>query len=228
MFGMILSFVASHILYFALHLESSSFPKPLTVQQEIEAFAAYKAGDKKARETLISHNLRLVAHIVKKYYASATDHEDLISIGTIGLIKAVDSFDNTKGARFATYAARCIENEVLMSFRSGKKNQNNISIQESIDHDKDGNGLTINDIVADSFAVDEAYESKEEAAKIHRIVGKLNGRDRQIVVLRYGLQGQKPLTQQQVSEILHISRSYVSRIEKKALELLKVEFEKTK
>ncbi|MEG1640699.1 MAG: RNA polymerase sporulation sigma factor SigK [Ruthenibacterium sp.] len=228
MFGMILSFVASHILYFALHLESSSFPKPLTVQQEIEAFAAYKAGDKKARETLISHNLRLVAHIVKKYYASATDHEDLISIGTIGLIKAVDSFDNTKGARFATYAARCIENEVLMSFRSGKKNQNNISIQESIDHDKDGNGLTINDIVADSFAVDEAYESKEEAAKIHRIVEKLNGRDRQIVVLRYGLQGQKPLTQQQVSEILHISRSYVSRIEKKALELLKVEFEKTK
>ncbi|MEG1407372.1 MAG: RNA polymerase sporulation sigma factor SigK [Ruthenibacterium sp.] len=228
MFGMILSFVASHILYFALHLESSSFPKPLTVQQEIEAFAAYKAGDKKARETLISHNLRLVAHIVKKYYASATDHEDLISIGTIGLIKAVDSFDNTKGARFATYAARCIENEVLMSFRSGKKNQNNISIQESIDHDKDGNGLTINDIVADSFAIDEAYESKEEAAKIHRIVEKLNGRDRQIVVLRYGLQGQKPLTQQQVSEILHISRSYVSRIEKKALELLKVEFEKTK
>lgn len=228
MFGMVLSFVASHILYFALHLESSSFPKPLTVQQEIEAFAAYKTGDKKARETLISHNLRLVAHIVKKYYASATDHEDLISIGTIGLIKAVDSFDNTKGARFATYAARCIENEVLMSFRVGKKSQNNISIQESIDQDKDGNGLTINDVVADSFAIDEAYETREEATKIHRIVESLSGRDRQIVVLRYGLQGQKPLTQQQVSEILHISRSYVSRIEKKALELLKTEFEKTR
>ncbi|MEG0911188.1 MAG: RNA polymerase sporulation sigma factor SigK [Ruthenibacterium sp.] len=228
MFGMILSYVASHILYFALHLESSSFPKPLTVQQEIESFAAYKAGNQQARETLISHNLRLVAHIVKKYYASSTDHEDLISIGTIGLIKAVDSFDNTKGARFATYAARCIENEVLMSFRAGKKNQNNISIQESIDGDKDGSGLTINDIVADTFALDEAYESKEESIKIHRIVESLSGRDRQIVVLRYGLQGQKPLTQQQVSEILHISRSYVSRIEKKALELLKTEFQKTK
>ena len=121
MFGIIFSFVASQILYFALHLESSSFPKPLSARDEIAAFEAMKNGDMAARDKLIRHNLRLVAHIVKKYYASSTDQEDLISIGTIGLIKAVNSFDNTKGARFATYAARCIENEVLMQFRGGKK-----------------------------------------------------------------------------------------------------------
>ena len=117
MFGIIFSFVASQILYFALHLESSSFPKPLSARDEIAAFEAMKNGDMAARDKLIRHNLRLVAHIVKKYYASSTDQEDLISIGTIGLIKAVNSFDNTKGARFATYAARCIENAILPQMR---------------------------------------------------------------------------------------------------------------
>ena len=158
MFGIIFSFVASQILYFALHLESSSFPKPLSARDEIAAFEAMKNGDMAARDKLIRHNLRLVAHIVKKYYASSTDQEDLISIGTIGLIKAVNSFDNTKGARFATYAARCIENEVLMQFRAGKKSQNDVSIQEPIDSDKDGNSLTLNDVVADTFDVHEDYE----------------------------------------------------------------------
>ena len=221
MFGIIFSFVASQILYFALHLESSSFPKPLSARDEIAAFEAMKNGDMAARDKLIRHNLRLVAHIVKKYYASSTDQEDLISIGTVGLIKAVNSFDNTKGARFATYAARCIENEVLMQFRAGKKSQNDVSIQEPIDSDKDGNSLTLNDVVADTFDVHEDYERKEETEALYRVVNRLSGRERQIVIMRYGLSGTQPLTQQQVADILHISRSYVSRIEKKALEELR-------
>ena len=140
-----------------------------------------------------------MAHIVKKYYASSTDQEDLISIGTIGLIKAVNSFDNTKGARFATYAARCIENEVLMQFRAGKKSQNDVSIQEPIDSDKDGNSLTLNDVVADTFDVHEDYERKEETEALYRVVNRLSGRERQIVIMRYGLSGTQPLTQQQVA-----------------------------
>lgn len=228
MFSAILSFIASHILYFALHLESSSFPKPLTAREEIAAFEAYKAGDMEARDKLIRHNLRLVAHIVKKYYSSNMEQEDLISVGTIGLIKAVGSFDNTKGARFATYAARCIENEILMQFRAGKKSQNDISIQEPIDSDRDGNSLTLNDIVADTFDVHEDYEKKEEARTLHSVVDRLSGRERQIVILRYGLTGEKPLTQQQVADILKISRSYVSRIEKKALEEMRVQLEKNR
>lgn len=226
MFSIIFSFIAGHILYLALHLESSSFPKPLTPSEEIEAFKALKAGDLQARDKLIRHNLRLVAHILKKYYSSSADHEDLLSIGTIGLIKAVGSFDNTKGARFATYAARCIENEVLMYFRAGKKLQGTVSIQDTIDKDRDDNNLTVNDVIADTFLMEDAYETKEERNHLHRLVARLEGRERQIVVLRYGLGGQLPLTQQQTAEILHISRSYVSRIEKKALENLRREFEK--
>ena len=226
MFSVFLSFIASHILYLALHLESSSFPRPLSAREEAEAFDAMKTGDKAAREKLISHNLRLVAHVVKKYYSPAGDYEDLISIGTIGLIKAVSSFDSTKGARFATYAARCIENEVLMHFRAGRKNQNTVSIQDSIEGEKETGGLTINDVVADTFLMDEAYEIKEETQKLYEILQTLEGRERQIVILRYGLQETKPLTQQQVANVLHISRSYVSRLESKALFKLRGEFEK--
>lgn len=221
MFSVLFGFVATHILYWALHLESSSFPKPLAAKEEKEAFAAMHAGDLAARDKLISHNLRLVAHIVKKYYAAASEHDDLISIGTIGLIKAVNSFNDAKGARFATYAARCIENEILMHFRAGRKNQNVISIQDPIDNDKDGSNLTLNDVVADTFALDEAYESKEETAHLYKAIDKLEGRERQIIVLRYGLGAAAPLTQQEVSEVLHISRSYVSRLESKALEQLR-------
>lgn len=220
MFAVFLQFVATHIIYFALHLESSSFPKPLSAREEIESFAAYKEGDTKARDRLIHHNLRLVAHIVKKYYAGAIEQDDLISIGTIGLIKAVKSFDNLKGARFATYAARCIENEVLMTLRSGKKSQNNISFQEPIECDKDGNSLSIMDVVSDTANVNEDYEVKEEHEKLYAVVAELCGRERQIIILRYGLSNVKPLTQQEVADILKISRSYVSRIEKKALERL--------
>lgn len=226
MLAVFLQYVATHILYFALHLETSSFPKPLSAREEIEAFEALRNGDLTARDKLIRHNLRLVAHIVKKYYSGNLEQDDLISIGTIGLIKAVSSFDSTKGARFATYAARCIENEVLMQFRAGRKTQKNISIQESIDCDKDGNNLTLNDVVADNFFLDEDYEGKEEREKLYKLVNNLSGRERQIIIMRYGLSGAKSLTQQEVADILRISRSYVSRIEKKALETLKYEFDK--
>ncbi len=221
MFGVFMSIVAGKLLYFALHLESSSFPKPLSAKEELEAFDAMKAGDAQAKDRLIRHNLRLVAHIAKKYYAANVEQEDLISIGTIGLIKAVNSFDHQKGARFATYAARCIENEILMQFRSDKKLKNDVSIHEPIECDKDGNGLTLNDVVADSFDLREDLERREEMRLLRRVVNRLEGRERQIVILRYGLSGLPPMTQQKTSELLHISRSYVSRIEKKALAELK-------
>lgn len=226
MFGIFLSFIAGHILYLALHLEASSFPKPLSAEEEQEAFAAYKAGSKAAHDKLIQHNLRLVAHVVKKYYTSPSDREDVLSIGTIGLIKAVKTFDYTKGARFATYAARCIENEVRMHFRAGKKMRGTASIQETIECDNDSSGISLLDMVADSFAVDENYEEKDERQKLRSAINQLDVRERKIIILRYGLAGGKPFTQQEVSEKLFISRSYVSRIETKALELLKVEMVK--
>lgn len=221
MFGIFLNFLASHVLYLALHLESSSFPKPLTARQEIESFAAFKAGDLEARDRIIRHNLRLVAHIVKKYYSVPGDAEDLISIGTIGLIKAVNSFDNTKKIRFSTYASRCIENEILMTFRKERKSPSTISMQEPIEAGKDGSNLTVIDVVPDEFLLDEDYETKEEHELLYRMVDQLTGRERQVIRLRYGLSSQPPLTQQQVADLLGISRSYISRIEKAAVQRLR-------
>ena len=148
MFSVLLEFALSKLLCLALHLESSSFPKPLSKAKEEEYFKTYKSGDMSARDKLIEHNLSLVAHIVKKYYFASDDQDDLISIGTIGLIKAVESFDIDKNPRFASYASRCIENEILMHFRSAKKTQNEVFFSEPIDMDKDGNPLTLIDIVA--------------------------------------------------------------------------------
>ncbi|HJA24513.1 MAG TPA: sigma-70 family RNA polymerase sigma factor [Candidatus Fournierella merdigallinarum] len=221
MFGVFFSFVASHILYLALHLETGSFPRPLTPRQEVEAFAAFKAGDLAARDRIIRHNLRLVAHVVKKYYAAPGDAEDLISIGTIGLIKAVNSFDSTKQARFSTYASRCIDNEVRMSFRRQKKAPATVSMNEPIESGRDGSTLTVIDVVPDDFLLDEDCERRDETARLRRLVDDLSGRQRQVVLLRYGLSGQPPMTQQQVAELLGISRSYISRIEKAAVELLR-------
>ncbi len=221
MFAAVLSMAAARFLYLALHLESSSFPQPLSVRQEIEAFRRFKEqGDPQAREELIRHNLRLVAHIAKKYYSSPADQEDLISIGTIGLIKAVNSFDHTKGARFATYGARCIENEILMHFRAEKKTSGTLSLQEPVDT-ADGTSLTIIDTLTDDYHMDEELELREEQAALHRLVNKLQGRERQVILLRYGLAGQPPMTQSQVASLLGISRSYVSRLEKKSVELLR-------
>lgn len=225
MFGVFMSIVAGKLLYFALHLESSSFPKPLSAKEERDAFEAMKAGDRQAKDRLIRHNLRLVAHIAKKYYASSMEQEDLISIGTIGLIKAVNSFDHQKGARFATYAARCIENEILMQFRSDKKLKNDVSIHEPIEGEAGSNGLTLNDVVADRFDLHEELERREEMRQLRCVVNRLEERERKIVILRYGLSGLAPMTQQQTAKLLHISRSYVSRIEKKALEELRVSME---
>ncbi len=221
MFGIFFNFLASHVLYLALHLESSGFPKPLTARQEIEAFAAFKAGDMEARDRIIRHNLRLVAHIVKKYYSIPGDAEDLISIGTIGLIKAVNSFDNTKKVRFSTYASRCVENEILMSFRRERKAPSTVSMQDPIETGRDGSSLTVIDVVPDEFILDEDYETREESQLLRRLVDQLTGRERQVILLRYGLSGQPPLTQQQVADLLGISRSYISRIEKAAVQKLR-------
>lgn len=226
MFTTFLAFVAGNMLYLMLHLESSSFPRPLTKAEEAECFAALRQGDLTARDKLISHNLRLVAHVVKKYYPGTADNDDLISIGTIGLIKAVASFDPDKHTRFSTFAAKCIENEVLMFFRSGKKSGGTLSINEPIDSERGDGDLTLSDVLADSVFVDEACEQKAEAEKIRQLVDThLDGRERQIVRLRYGFGGNDPLTQQEIAGLLGISRSYVSRLEKKALEKLKSEMD---
>lgn len=217
-----LGFILSHALYIALHLESSSFPKPLTKKEEQLRFEEMRNGSLEARDILIRHNLRLVAHIVKKYYAGVTEQEDLISIGTIGLIKAVESFNPEKNAKFGTYAARCIENEILMCFRANKKNQGVMSTEESIDFTGDENGLTVSDVMADSIRIDEQYEDREEAELLKQTVrDNLFGIQRQVILMRYGLGGMPPQTQQEVAKILNISRSYVSRIEKKAIEKLR-------
>lgn len=225
MLEVFLQFLASQVLYLALHLESGSFPRPLTPRQEVEAFAALRQGDADARDTIIRHNLRLVAHIVKKYCALPGDAEDLISIGTIGLIKAVSSFDSTKQVRFSTYASRCIENEIRMHLRRERKAPLTLSMQEPIQTSKDGSHLTVLDVVPDDFLLDEDCECREESSRLRTLVQQLTGRERQVILLRYGLSGQPPLTQQQVAQLLGISRSYVSRIEKAAVQELRAQLD---
>ena len=199
-----------------------SFPPPLTAEEERDAFEAHRAGDAAAREKLILHNLRLVSHIVKKYYSTAKNQEDLVSIGSIGLIKAVDSFKPEAGVKFATYAAKCIQNEILMFFRSQKKLSAEVSIHETIDVDRDGNPLTYMDVIATEDNVAEEADARIKNAAVRRLVATvLDEREREVIVLRYGLTGKDPLPQREVAEKLGISRSYVSRIEKAALEKLR-------
>lgn len=215
-----LSLIMSNFLYLFLKVSySQTFPPPLSPSEEAECFRKMRAGDQKAREKLIEHNLRLVAHIVKKYYASGVDQDDLISIGTIGLIKAIDSFNCENGARFATYAAKCLQNEILMHFRSRKKLTNEVSISEPIDTDKDGNPLTYSDIISIDDTIAEDLDRKCKSRRAMEIVNnRLDPREKEIIILRYGLNGKKPITQRETAEMLGISRSYVSRIEKAALE----------
>ena len=199
-----------------------SFPPPLTAEEEAAAFEAKARGDDSAREKLILHNLRLVSHIVRKYYGTAKNQEDLVSIGSIGLVKAVDTFDSKNGTRFATYAAKCIQNEILMYFRSQKKLSAEVSIHETIDVDRDGNPLTYMDVIATEDNVAEETDAKIKALMVRRLVNSvLDEREREIILLRYGMNGNKPHTQREVAELLGISRSYVSRIEKAALETLR-------
>ncbi|MBE6857617.1 MAG: sigma-70 family RNA polymerase sigma factor [Ruminococcus sp.] len=212
-----------NLFFFALHIESSNvFPKPLSKKDEEECFRKMAEGDKKARSELIEHNLRLVAHIIKKYVASPNEQDELISIGTVGLIKAVSTFDYTKGARFATYASRCIENEILMNFRSLKKSAGDIYIDEPVDTDKDGNTLTLMDLIDDGNDIHQQIEFNIRSAQLYRFLEQcLDKRELEIIVYRYGLYGKTPHTQNETAERLGISRSYVSRLEKKAISKLK-------
>ena len=216
----------SGFLFFILHLNpSGSFPPALSAKQEKEVIERMVKGDKNARQSLIEHNLRLVAHIIKKYYASCENQDDLISIGTIGLIKAVDTYDPDKGARLATYAARCIENEILMFFRGQKKSAQDISIQDPIDVDGEGNPLTLMDILATEDTVADDIDLRVKTEKLHSLLREMpEGREKTILILRYGLYGCEPHTQRMAAKKLGISRSYVSRIEKKALSILRRQF----
>lgn len=202
-----------------------SFPPPLKKEEEARAFAKMQEGDKKAREIIIERNLRLVSHIIRKYYSNYQYPDELLSVGSLGLIKAVDSFKCEYGTRFATYGAKCIQNEILMYFRSQKKQHNEVSINETIDVDKDGNPLTYLDIIGVDENIADNVDLRIHSARLKKLVKeKLDEREKEIIKLRYGLEGYKPLTQREVAAYLGISRSYVSRIEKHALEVLRDSF----
>ena len=215
----------SSMLY-SLRLSSGSFPKPLSAKEEQEYLEKAAAGDLEARNILIERNLRLVAHIMKKYYAQTSDQEDLISIGTIGLIKAVSTFDAGKGIRLATYAARCVENEILMHFRSQRKSASDVSLSDYIETGKDGTALSLMDVVCQDDDMFDRICSREDVRLLRQYMGEvLDDREQKVLTLRYGLDGKEPLPQREVAQQCNISRSYISRIEKKALEKLRSAFE---
>ncbi len=225
MFNGLLSFFSSFV-HFILGINTpQSYPPPLSQKEEDILFAEKEKGSAKAREKLILHNLRLVSHIVRKYYSTARNQEDLVSIGTVGLVKAVDSFKPSAGARFATYAAKCIQNEILMHFRSQKKLALEVSLNDVIDVDRDGNPLTYLDVVSSDESLESDVARKYARDKAMRIINRvLEPREKQIIFMRFGINGKKPMTQKRVAEVLGISRSYVSRIEKNALAKIKNAF----
>jgi len=209
-------------LMYSLQLSTGSFPKPLTQKEEAHYLALAAEGDLEARNILIERNLRLVAHIMKKYYAQTADQEDLISIGTIGLIKGITTFDASKGARLATYAARCAENEILMHFRSMRKSAQDVSLSDYIETGSDGAALSLMDVVAEDVDLLERISTREQIQQLRRAVETdLTQQERQIIQLRYGLLGQTPMRQREVAQVTGISRSYISRIEKRALQKLR-------
>lgn len=213
----------SNVLCFVLHVtDTDSFPRAMTKKEEEQELEKMINGDDAARKTLIERNLRLVAHVVKKYYTPNLDQDDLISVGTIGLIKGVNSFNPQKSTKLSTYCARCIENEILMYFRSLKKQNGEISFEEPIDTDNEGNLLTLMDIIAVEDTIVEEIDTQNKLIKLTKLIKNMQpSREKDILVLRYGLNCQKPLTQKDVAKKLGISRSYVSRIEKRILEDLK-------
>lgn len=214
------------IIFSSYVTEKSSFPKPLSKEKEKEFLEKAMEGDEEAKEILIKHNLRLVAHIAKKY-TNYGDNDELISIGSIGLIKAIESFRPDKGTQLATYASRCIENEILMTMRTSKKHRSNVSINDSIGVDKEGNELTILDMLSDNCSVIEDVENNILMEKLVRITRSvLDDREYEIIRLRYGLGGVGALTQREVATKFDISRSYVSRIEKKALDKIRAHINK--
>ena len=206
---------------------TGSFPRPLSAGEERDALLRLKSGDQGARDLLIEHNLRLVAHVIKKYYTNSGDQDDLISIGTIGLIKGISTFDPDKHVKLPTYAGKCIQNEIFMYFRNQKRRQNEQSLNDVLNTDKDGNPLELMDVVSDEETPDELVELKETQRQLRSLVDLyLEPREKQVVKLRYGFDNGPPLTQRAIASRLGISRSYVSRIEKRALKILKDRYDK--
>ncbi len=222
-----LSFFSEYLFLFILHIcHSESFPKPLSKAQEEEYIVKATNGDKEAKNKLVEHNLRLVAHIIKKYYHNS-EQEDLVSIGTIGLIKAINTYNPDKNIKLSSYASRCIENEILMHFRNAKKNSLDVSLNESIDTDKDGNPLTLMDIMSVEDNIADDIDTKINLEKLYGYMKEvLSDREIQILTMRFGLFDTNPLTQREIATKLKISRSYVSRIEKKALQTLRKRYER--
>ena len=220
-------FMNKILLFSSFINNAQGFPQPLTEKEEKEYFERFKSGDKNAKDILINHNLRLVAHIVKKY-AGTSEADDLISVGTIGLIKAINSYEYGKGTQLSTYAARCIENEILMLLRVSKKHKNVMSLEECLGQDKDGNDVELADIIpADEEEILTVVENNVVTQKIINLIdNKLTPREAEIIKLRYGIGGQKSYTQREVAEKLNISRSYISRLETKAIDIIKQEVAK--
>lgn len=220
--GAYLLLLTGAFLMLRLSPPSGSFPRPLPASEEQELAERAMNGDLEARNRLIEHNLRLVAHIIKKYYTSAEDADDLISIGTIGLIKGVNTYSPGRGVRLATYASRCIENELLMYFRSLKKSSGDVSLSEALDTDAEGNSLSLIDVLAEDEDLAERVSLSDECRRVRECVESvLPPREAEVIRLRYGLNGAKPLTQRDTAARMGISRSYVSRIEKRALARLR-------
>ncbi len=219
MLAILVGFLKGYLLLVSYIRNGKVFPEPLSLEKEKEYLEKMKEGSEEARSVLIERNLRLVAHIVKKYDSVHTDNEDLISIGTIGLIKGINTYDKSKRTKLATYAARCIENEILMHLRSTKKLNNETMLQQSIGSDTEGNEITLLDILeSQDDSVINKVEQVLNEEKLYNKIEELSERERRVIQLRYGLMDGKLLTQREVAEILGISRSYVSRIEKKAVE----------
>ena len=224
----LLSYIGQYLFLFILHIaHSESFPKPLKKAEELHYLELAAKGDTNARNILVEHNLRLVAHIIKKYYQN-DGSDDLVSIGTIGLIKAINTFDITKSIKLSSYASRCIENEILMHFRNNRKSSQDISLNDTIDTDKDGNPLTLMDIMASDMDIEESVDTKLHLEVLHKYIDEtLTDREKEIILKRYGIGGEKMLTQREIAKKMNISRSYISRIEKKALEKLRKRYEKS-
>ena len=225
MFSALLSFLSANVLLFILHIDgSSSFPKPLSAKEERAVLERLQDGDPAARATLIERNLRLVSHIVKKYYSRTNDTEDLVSIGTIGLIKAIDSFDPSKGTRLATYASRCIENEILMYLRRHSRTRMEVSLDEPLNVDWDGNELLLSDVMGtDPDLVGRELERETDRALLREAISRLTVREQKIMQMRFGLDGCKERTQREVADELGISQSYISRLEKRIIKRLRGE-----
>ena len=214
-----------HNLFFTGSYSNQVFPEPLSASEEELCIKNMLEGDKESRNKLIEHNLRLVAHIVKKFDFKEGDQDDLISIGTIGLIKGVDTYSNLKNVKLTTYCARCIENEILMYFRSNNKNNKNVSLNDAIGYDKDGNEIAILDVLKTSKEdFFDGIALKDDISLLKKYFNVLNDREKDIIIKRYGLNGEEEQTQKEIAKTLHISRSYISRIEKRALTKILKEF----